>query len=103
MAAERPIIICTRGSAMAMAQSNMIAAPRDIDDLDNVYLYNVDDLQSIAADYLNLRKEEVAGAKKSSRRKLRRCWRRTDIQPNNLMAGVRHIRARPAEKNTSRN
>ncbi len=41
-----------------------IAVPRDIDpavsDLDNVYLYNVDDLQSIAADYLNLRKEEVA-------------------------------------------
>jgi glutamyl-tRNA reductase len=41
-----------------------IAVPRDIDpavsELDNVYLYNVDDLQSIAADYLNLRKEEVA-------------------------------------------
>jgi glutamyl-tRNA reductase len=41
-----------------------IAVPRDIDpavsDLDNVYLYNVDDLQSIADDYLNLRQEEVA-------------------------------------------
>ena len=41
-----------------------IAVPRDIDpvvsELDNVYLYNVDDLQSIADDYLNLRKEEVA-------------------------------------------
>jgi glutamyl-tRNA reductase len=41
-----------------------IAVPRDIDPavnaLDNVYLYNVDDLQSIADDYLNLRKEEVA-------------------------------------------
>ena len=40
-----------------------IAVPRDIDpavsSLDNVYLYNVDDLQSIADDYLNLRKEEV--------------------------------------------
>ena len=64
MAAERPIIICTRGSAMAMAQSNMIAAPRDIDDLDNVYLDNMDDLQSIAADYLNLREEEVARCEK---------------------------------------
>ena len=41
-----------------------IAVPRDIDPavsaLDNVYLYNVDDLQSIANEYLNLRKEEVA-------------------------------------------
>jgi glutamyl-tRNA reductase len=40
-----------------------IAVPRDIDPavskLDNVYLYNVDDLQSIATEYLNLRKEEV--------------------------------------------
>jgi len=41
-----------------------IAVPRDIDpavsELDNVYLYNVDDLQSIANEYLNLRHEEVA-------------------------------------------
>ncbi len=40
-----------------------IAVPRDIDPgvsaLDNVYLYNVDDLQCIANEYLNLRKEEV--------------------------------------------
>ena len=45
-----------------------IAVPRDIDPavnaLDNVYLYNVDDLQSIADDYLNLRKEEVARCEK---------------------------------------
>ncbi len=41
-----------------------IAVPRDIDPevnfLENVYLYNVDDLQSIADDYLNQRKDEVA-------------------------------------------
>ena len=41
-----------------------IAVPRDIDpavnELDNVYLYNVDDLQSIASEYLKLRHEEVA-------------------------------------------
>ena len=41
-----------------------IAVPRDIDPavngLDNVYLYNVDDLQSIASDYLKQRQEEVA-------------------------------------------
>ncbi len=45
-----------------------IAVPRDIDpavnELDNVYLYNVDDLQGIAAEYLNLRKEEVARCEK---------------------------------------
>jgi glutamyl-tRNA reductase len=41
-----------------------IAVPRDIEPevnfLENVYLYNVDDLQSIANDYLKQRKEEVA-------------------------------------------
>jgi glutamyl-tRNA reductase len=41
-----------------------IAVPRDIDPevnlLDGVYLYNVDDLQSIADDYLKMRKEEIA-------------------------------------------
>ena len=38
--------------------------PRDIDPevnfLENVYLYNVDDLQGIANDYLKLRREEIA-------------------------------------------
>lgn len=41
-----------------------IAVPRDIDPeinhLDNVYLYNIDDLQSIAEDYLKQRHDEVA-------------------------------------------
>ena len=41
-----------------------LAVPRDIDPavgaLDNVYLYNVDDLQGIAAEYLKLRQEEAA-------------------------------------------
>jgi glutamyl-tRNA reductase len=40
-----------------------IAVPRDIapevNFLENVYLYNIDDLQSIAADYLKQRKEEI--------------------------------------------
>jgi glutamyl-tRNA reductase len=40
-----------------------IAVPRDIDPavnfLENVYLYNIDDLQAIADDYLRLRKEEI--------------------------------------------
>ena len=41
-----------------------IAVPRDIDPavnaIDNVYLYNVDDLQGIADEYLKLRREEAA-------------------------------------------
>lgn len=41
-----------------------IAVPRDIEPevnfLDGVYLYNVDDLQAIADDYLKLRREELA-------------------------------------------
>lgn len=41
-----------------------IAVPRDIDPavnlMPNVYLYNVDDLQSIANDYLSQRKDEMA-------------------------------------------
>ena len=41
-----------------------IAVPRDIDPdvnfLEEVYLYNIDDLQAIAADYLRQRKDEMA-------------------------------------------
>jgi len=41
-----------------------IAVPRDIEPevnfLEDVYLYNIDDLQAIAADYLKQRREEVA-------------------------------------------
>src|SRR5690606_20715430 len=40
-----------------------IAVPRDIEPevnfLENVYLYNIDDLQAIADDYLKQRREEV--------------------------------------------
>ena len=45
-----------------------IAVPRDIDPevnlIPNVYLYNVDDLQTIANDYLEQRKEEAARCEK---------------------------------------
>ena len=40
-----------------------IAVPRDIDPavnfVENVYLYNIDDLQAIADDYLKQRRDEV--------------------------------------------
>ncbi|MGB7747977.1 MAG: hypothetical protein WBN75_11890 [Verrucomicrobiia bacterium] len=45
-----------------------IAVPRDIDPdvnfMENVYLYNIDDLQAIADDSLKLRREEVARCEK---------------------------------------
>ena len=50
-----------------------IAVPRDIEPevnfLDNVYLYNIDDLQAIADDYLKQRKEEVARCEQIIREK----------------------------------
>jgi glutamyl-tRNA reductase len=50
-----------------------IAVPRDIEPevnfLEDVYLYNIDDLQAIANDYLKQRQEEVARCEKIIREK----------------------------------
>jgi len=50
-----------------------IAVPRDIDPevnmLDNIYLYNVDDLQAIAEDYLRQRQEEIVRCERIIREK----------------------------------
>ena len=50
-----------------------IAVPRDIEPevnfLENVYLYNIDDLQAIADDYLKQRREEVARCEQIIREK----------------------------------
>jgi glutamyl-tRNA reductase len=50
-----------------------IAVPRDIDPavnfLENVYLYNIDDLQAMADDYLQLRKIEIARCESIIRQK----------------------------------
>jgi glutamyl-tRNA reductase len=52
-----------------------IAVPRDIDPevnfLENVYLYNIDDLQAIADDSLKQRKEEAARCEAMIREKAR--------------------------------
>ncbi len=52
-----------------------IAVPRDIDpvvnELEDVYLYNVDDLQSIAEDYLRQRKDEIARCEEIIRDKVK--------------------------------
>jgi len=69
-AAPHHILDCAKLAPLMKRRKNRplllidIAVPRDIDPavsaLDNVYLYNVDDLQSIASEYLKLRHEEVA-------------------------------------------
>jgi glutamyl-tRNA reductase len=50
-----------------------IAVPRDIEPevnfMENVYLYNIDDLQAIADDYLKQRKEEIARCEQIIREK----------------------------------
>lgn len=50
-----------------------IAVPRDIEPevnfLENVYLYNIDDLQAIAEDYLKQRQEEIARCERIIREK----------------------------------
>src|SRR5207244_3898476 len=52
-----------------------IAVPRDIEPevnfLENVYLYNIDDLQAIADDYLKQRREEVARCEAIIREKVK--------------------------------
>ena len=45
-----------------------IAVPRDVDpacnQIENVYVYNIDDLQTIASQYLNQRKADVTNCEK---------------------------------------
>ncbi len=52
-----------------------IAVPRDIEPevnfLDNVYLYNIDDLQAIADNYLQQRREEISRCEEIIRQKAR--------------------------------
>jgi glutamyl-tRNA reductase len=52
-----------------------IAVPRDIDPevnlLDNVFLYNIDDLHAIADDYLRQRREEISRCERIIREKAR--------------------------------
>ena len=61
-----------------------IAVPRDIDPavnfMESVFLYNIDDLQSIADDYLKQRKEEVVRCGEIIREKAEGLLRRPGVQ-----------------------
>jgi glutamyl-tRNA reductase len=69
-AAPNYVLDCAKLAPLMKSRRNRslliidIAVPRDIEPqvnfMENVFLYNIDDLQAIAADYLNQRKEEVA-------------------------------------------
>ena len=69
-----------------------IAVPRDIDartnSLDNVYLYNIDDLKSVAASNLKLRRREVQAAEAMAENAV------TDFQ-----AWMENLKARPTLEN----
>ena len=62
-----------------------IAVPRDIEPevnfLENVYLYNIDDLQAIADDYLKQRKEEIVRCEQIIREKVKPLLGTNKIQP----------------------
>ncbi len=62
-----------------------IAVPRDIDPavnfLENVYLYNIDDLQAIADDYLKQRKDEIARCEQIITEKVKPLLDVKDLQP----------------------
>ena len=62
-----------------------IAVPRDIDPavnfLENVYLYNIDDLQAIAEDYLKQRKEEIVRCEQIIAEKVKPLLESRNFQP----------------------
>ena len=68
-----------------------IAVPRDIEPevnfLEDVYLYNIDDLQAIANDYLKHRQEEVARCEKIIREKAEALLSQPGVRPSG--GGVR--------------
>ena len=63
-----------------------IAVPRDIDPavnfLENVYLYNIDDLQAIAEDYLKQRKEELVQCEQIIDEKVKTLLETKNIPPD---------------------
>jgi glutamyl-tRNA reductase len=70
-----------------------IAVPRDIEPevnfLENVYLYNIDDLQAIADGYLKQRQEEIARCEAIIREKARALL--STPRPADLPPGSRPI------------
>jgi glutamyl-tRNA reductase len=64
-----------------------IAVPRDIDPavnfMENVYLYNIDDLQAIADGYLKQRKEEIVQCERIIEEKIKPLLETQNFPPTN--------------------
>ncbi len=78
-----------------------IAVPRDIDPavhfLENVYLYNIDDLQAIANDYLRQRTDEIVRCEKIIAEKVKPLLEMKTMQPQ-ICADERRLGAMSAEQ-----
>lgn len=77
-----------------------IAVPRDIDPavnfMENVYLYNIDDLQAIADDYLKLRREEIVLCENIITEKIKPLLEPTNANPGeNVLRVASRIQPEP--------
>ena len=74
-----------------------VAVPRDIDpdcnQLENVYVYNIDDLQGIAGQYLEQRKAELELCKRLIARKRNELLDSLQAHPGNTNHGLREQQA----------
>jgi glutamyl-tRNA reductase len=79
-----------------------IAVPRDIDPavnfLENVYLYNIDDLQAIADDYLKQRKKEIIECENIIAEKIKPLLE-TESQKHGDVIGDAHYVKNPTQSN----
>jgi glutamyl-tRNA reductase len=104
-AAPRPILDRAKLEPLMRSRKNRplllvdIAVPRDIDPavnfLGNVYLYNIDDLQAIADDYLKLRKEEIARCEQIIAEKARALLETRETEPR-MNTNERELKHFPA-------
>ena len=76
-----------------------IAVPRNIDPevnfLENVYLYNIDDLRAIADDYLKLRREEIVRCEAIIAEKVKPLLEPKNIQPQMNTDGHKLMKMSP--------
>ena len=84
-----PLVKLRRGEPLLLID---IAVPRDIDPevnlLQDVFLYNIDDLQAIAADYLKQRQQEIAHCEEIIREKTRGLLTTRPLTANEKQSGL---------------